>query len=182
MCALYIFSYCLFNDDITTSDYTASNSRIMNSKCLVIGKSLEVSTGVITWGAVLAFAYRDLRKSRRTSERTVGVPTEIRNWYVWNIRPNVAPCVCVCNVCMCVYRMYAFLKGFMGQNVVTCGGGTRDENNGFWIGWLDLLAFRLQVLLITINYNAVAILTTFSSPLHTHYDSPGIGSQHRNYS
>jgi hypothetical protein len=37
-------------------------------------------------------------------------------------------------------------------------GGTRDENNGFKIGWLDLLAPRLQVLLITLNYNGIAQL------------------------
>jgi hypothetical protein len=47
-------------------------------------------------------------------------------------------------------------------------GDTRDENNGFWIRRLDLLALRLQVLLITLNYNAIAILHISRSPLHTH--------------
>jgi hypothetical protein len=28
--------------------------------------------------------------------------------------------------------------------IVTCMGGTRDENNGFEFGWLDLLAIRLH--------------------------------------
>jgi hypothetical protein len=44
-------------------------------------------------------------------------------------------------------------------------GGTRDDNNGFWIGWLDLLALRLQSLLITTRtykqYSAIADLHTF---------------------
>jgi hypothetical protein len=26
-------------------------------------------------------------------------------------------CICICNVCMSVYSMYAFLRGFMGQNL-----------------------------------------------------------------
>jgi hypothetical protein len=45
-------------------------------------------------------------------------------------------------------------------------GGTRDENNEFCFGWLNLLAFRLQVL--TLNYNAIPILHTFISSLLTH--------------
>jgi hypothetical protein len=66
-------------------------------------------------------------------------------------------------------------------------GGMGDDNNGFFFGWFDLLALRLQVLLITLNYKAIAILHTFSSPLHTHWDShfplisPSNESQHRNY-
>jgi hypothetical protein len=52
--------------------------------------------------------------------------------------------------------------------VLSREGETRDENNVFCIGWLDLLALRLQILLITFNYNAIAILHTFSSPLYTH--------------
>jgi hypothetical protein len=38
-------------------------------------------------------------------------------------------------------------------------GGTRDENNGFWFGWLDLLALRLQVLLNTLN-TALSLIYT----------------------
>jgi hypothetical protein len=47
--------------------------------------------------------------------------------------------------------------------------------------WFDLLALRLQSFLITLNFNDIAILHTFSSLLHKHYDSPGNGSQQRNY-
>jgi hypothetical protein len=36
-----------------------------------------------------------------------------------------------------------------------------DENNGLWLGLLDLLAHRLQVLLITLNYNVVDVLHNF---------------------
>jgi hypothetical protein len=34
----------------------------------------------------------------------------------------------------------------------------RDENNGFYFGWLDLLAPWLQVLLIILKYSAIADL------------------------
>jgi hypothetical protein len=37
-------------------------------------------------------------------------------------------------------------------------GGTRDENDGFWFGWLDLVAPWLQVLLIKLKYSAIADL------------------------
>jgi hypothetical protein len=37
---------------------------------------------------------------------------------------------------------------------------------------LDLLALRLQVLLITLNTALSPIYTLSISPLHTHYDSP----------
>jgi hypothetical protein len=33
------------------------------------------------------------------------------------------------------------------------------------------MALRLQIFLITLNYNAIARLHPFSSPLHTHWDS-----------
>jgi hypothetical protein len=38
-------------------------------------------------------------------------------------------------------------------------GGTRDENNGFYFGWMDL-ALRLPVLLITLKHSAIADLHT----------------------
>jgi hypothetical protein len=50
-------------------------------------------------------------------------------------------------------------------------GGTRDENNGSWFGLLDLLAIRLEFLLITVNTALSLIYTIYSSPLHTHYDT-----------
>jgi hypothetical protein len=40
-------------------------------------------------------------------------------------------------------------------------GGTRDENNGFYFGLLDLLPPWLQILLITLKYSAIADLHTF---------------------
>jgi hypothetical protein len=40
------------------------------------------------------------------------------------------------------------------------------KNNGFWIGWLDLLARLLQSLLITINYNSSHSVTAQDS-LHS---------------
>jgi hypothetical protein len=43
---------------------------------------------------------------------------------------------------------------------------------------MDLLALRLQALLITLNY-VIDILHAFSSPLHTHQDSPSPSK--RNY-
>jgi hypothetical protein len=45
-------------------------------------------------------------------------------------------------------------------------------NNGFWIGWLDLLTLLLQSFLITINYSAIANIST-SQITRTHYPSPG---------
>jgi hypothetical protein len=50
-------------------------------------------------------------------------------------------------------------------------GGTRDENNGFEIGWLALMSLRLQSLLITINTALSLCYTIWSSPLHMHQDS-----------
>jgi hypothetical protein len=38
--------------------------------------------------------------------------------------------------------------------------GTRDENDGFYFGWLDLLSPWLQVLLITLKCSAIADLHT----------------------
>jgi hypothetical protein len=38
--------------------------------------------------------------------------------------------------------------------------GSLTNNNGFWIGWLNLLTLLLQSLLITINYSAIAKLPT----------------------
>jgi hypothetical protein len=35
---------------------------------------------------------------------------------------------------------------------------------------IGLLAPRLQVLLITLKYSAIADLHTFQLPMHTHYD------------
>jgi hypothetical protein len=37
----------------------------------------------------------------------------------------------------------------------------RDKNNGFYIGWLDLLALRLQVILIILKYSAIVDLLIF---------------------
>jgi hypothetical protein len=45
---------------------------------------------------------------------------------------------------------------------------TRDENNGIYFGWLDLLSLLLQSLLITINTALSLFYTLSSSPLHTH--------------
>jgi hypothetical protein len=47
-------------------------------------------------------------------------------------------------------------------------GGTRDENNGFEIGWLYLLTIRLQDFLITINKAPWLIYSLSSPPLHTY--------------
>jgi hypothetical protein len=46
---------------------------------------------------------------------------------------------------------------------------TNTSNNGFWIGWFDLLALLLQLLLITINYNSSQSMTakTHSTPYWT---------------
>jgi hypothetical protein len=37
------------------------------------------------------------------------------------------------------------------------------NNNGFWIGWLDLLALLLQLPLITITYNSSQSVTVYDS-------------------
>jgi hypothetical protein len=42
-------------------------------------------------------------------------------------------------------------------------GGTSDENNGFYFGWLDLLAPWLRLLLVILIYSAIADLHTFQS-------------------
>jgi hypothetical protein len=44
--------------------------------------------------------------------------------------------------------------------------GVRMTNNGFWIGWLDLLTPSLQLLLITMNYNSSQLMTAEDS-LHS---------------
>jgi hypothetical protein len=46
--------------------------------------------------------------------------------------------------------------------------GTRDENDGFYFGWLDLLEFQLQVLLVNIDIALSLIYTIYITPLHTH--------------
>jgi hypothetical protein len=69
------------------------------------------------------------------------------------------------------HRKRFFLGGLSEVCIITCRlvrvtlmmGSSLDD----WI----LLVLRLQILLITISYNAIAILHTFSSPLHTHQDS-----------
>jgi hypothetical protein len=45
--------------------------------------------------------------------------------------------------------------------------GTRDDNNGFKFGWLNLLALRLQSLLITIN--AIHTYKLYSAIADLHY-------------
>jgi hypothetical protein len=45
-------------------------------------------------------------------------------------------------------------------------GATRDENNGFWIGWLNLLALWFEVLLITLITALSLIYTLSCSTLH----------------
>jgi hypothetical protein len=42
--------------------------------------------------------------------------------------------------------------------------GSVTNNNGFWIGWLDLLITSLQSLLITINYNQSVAEDSLHSP------------------
>jgi hypothetical protein len=56
------------------------------------------------------------------------------------------------------------------NDIIICrgGGGMRDENNGFYIGWFDLIEFRLQSLLCTINRALSLIYIIYSSPFHTH--------------
>jgi hypothetical protein len=39
-------------------------------------------------------------------------------------------------------------------NILSRVWGSMTNNNKFWIGWLDLLALLLQLLLITIDYNS----------------------------
>jgi hypothetical protein len=43
---------------------------------------------------------------------------------------------------------------------LSCVYGSVTNNNGFWIGWFDLLTSLLQSLLIAINYSAIANLPT----------------------
>jgi hypothetical protein len=40
-------------------------------------------------------------------------------------------------------------------------GGTRDDNDGFYFGWFDLLALRLQSILITLKYKRYRYSTHF---------------------
>jgi hypothetical protein len=51
------------------------------------------------------------------------------------------------------------------------GGCMWDENNGFTFRWWDLLALRLQILLIIIITALSLIYIIYSSSLHAHYDS-----------
>jgi hypothetical protein len=44
-------------------------------------------------------------------------------------------------------------------NILSRVQGSVTNNNGFWIGWLDLLALLLQPLLITISYNSSQSMT-----------------------
>jgi hypothetical protein len=52
--------------------------------------------------------------------------------------------------------------------------GSMTNNNGFWIGWLDLLTLLLQSLLFTSNYSTTANLHT-SQIIRTGYPFPGNG-------
>jgi hypothetical protein len=52
--------------------------------------------------------------------------------------------------------------------------GPVTNNNGFWIGWLDLLTRLLQSLLIIINYSAIANVPT-SQIIRTCYPFSGNG-------
>jgi hypothetical protein len=57
-----------------------------------------------------------------------------------------------------------YLRSFMVQALkwyYHVYSGMRDENNGFYFGWLDLLAPWLQVLLITLKYSSIADLHDF---------------------
>jgi hypothetical protein len=58
------------------------------------------------------------------------------------------------------------------NNIVTCWVVRVTKIMGSSLRYLDLLALRLQILLITLSYNAIAILHTFSSPLHTCWEPP----------
>jgi hypothetical protein len=58
-----------------------------------------------------------------------------------------------------------------GSHVTTviCVRGSVTNSNGFWIGWLDLLALLSQSLLITISYNSsqpMAVWDSLHSLLH----------------
>jgi hypothetical protein len=44
-----------------------------------------------------------------------------------------------------------------GAMILSCVRGSVTNNNGFWIGWLDLLALLLQSLLITIALQQLTI-------------------------
>jgi hypothetical protein len=50
---------------------------------------------------------------------------------------------------------------YVGWNIILWRvRGSVTNNNGFWIGWLDLFILLLQSLGITINYSAIANLPT----------------------
>jgi hypothetical protein len=53
---------------------------------------------------------------------------------------------------------FTFLKIKEKNNILPLVRGSVTNNDGFWIGWLDLLALLLQSLLFTINYRAIAKL------------------------
>jgi hypothetical protein len=54
-----LFSYGLFNDNISSSDYAASNGKMTTEQW--IRKDTERSDGLI-WGDILSLARRDLQK------------------------------------------------------------------------------------------------------------------------
>jgi hypothetical protein len=73
--------------------------------------------------------------------------------YYINIFVLLLCCFTICKKCYFYFHVH---------------GSTRDENNGFYFGCLDLSAPRLQVLLTTITTALSLIHTLSSSPMHTH--------------
>jgi hypothetical protein len=51
------------------------------------------------------------------------------------------------------------VDGLIFESVLLRVRGSVTNNSGFWIGWLDLMALLLQLLLITINYNSSQLMT-----------------------
>jgi hypothetical protein len=70
----------------------------------------------------------------------------------------------------CAYsRLLEVIKSTCWHFIFSRGRGSVSNNNGFWIGWLDLLALLLQLHLITINYNSSQSMTPKDS-LHSFMD------------
>jgi hypothetical protein len=61
-------------------------------------------------------------------------------------------------------------------------GGTHDDNDGFWFGWLDLLASWLQLLRTTFKYSALIDLHNWQLTVTHAVGSSAIKSRHCRHS
>jgi hypothetical protein len=65
-----------------------------------------------------------------------------------------------CQLSAAFFSQTLFLRSRSAGLILSRVRGSVTNNNGFWIGWLDLLTPSLQSLVITVSYSAIANLPT----------------------